>query len=201
MTSSPSPKSNAPLLVVLGLVVVAILVGASFMAGRFFNRTASTGPQGLDLPDGAVGFGPGGGPGAGGDTFSVELQVTRAPELPQMRADVIGMFLSREDNRLFLSTGNMGFAMTDGGDIAQSKGDGPPIEVVVTQDTKVYRETTQLDPNQPPTGPIQQKVGAGSLDEITENTGVLVWGRRTGDRVIADVLMYSQPMVFRAPGP
>jgi len=199
MTPSPSPKSNAPLLVVLGLGVVAVLVGASFLAGRFFNRTTATGPQGLDLPDGAVGFGGGGGPGE--DTFSVELQVTRAPELPQLPPEVIGLFLSREDNRLFLSTGNMGFAMTDGGDISQSKGDGPPVEVVVTQDTKVYRETTQLDPGQPPTGPIQQKVGAGSLDEITENTGVIVWGRRTGDRVIADVLMYSQPMVFRAPGP
>jgi hypothetical protein len=72
---------------------------------------------------------------------------------------------------------------------------------VVTQDTRVYRETTQLDPSQPPSGAIQQTVAPGSVDELSGDTMVIVWGRRTGDRVIAEVLMYSQPMIIRAPGP
>lgn len=197
MTPPSSSSSKTPLLIGLGAVLVAALLAAAFLAGRLFNRTTPTGPQGLDLPNGAVGFGNG---GPGDDTFSVELQVTRAAELPQLPPEVTGMFVKREDNRLFLSTGNMGVAIS-GGDVAQSNGDGPPVEVVVTQDTKVYRENTQLDPGKPPSGPIQQTVAPGSVDELTDNTAVIVWGRRTGDRVIADVLMYSQPMIFRAPGP
>jgi hypothetical protein len=49
--------------------------------------------------------------------------------------------------------------------------------------------------NDPPTQGqnIQQVVEAGSLDEVGQNSMIMVWGRKTGNRFIADVLLYSLP--------
>jgi hypothetical protein len=43
---------------------------------------------------------------------------------------------------------------------------------------------------------LQQKVAEGSLDEIGENSSLTVWGKKTGDRVVADVIVYSEPMLL-----
>jgi hypothetical protein len=46
----------------------------------------------------------------------------------------------------------------------------------------------------PSGGPtIQQVVEPGTLDEIGDGSMLTVWGKKTGDRIIADVLVYTQP--------
>jgi hypothetical protein len=214
----PARKSKAPLYIGLGLMLVIALVGAAFIGGRLLNqRAAAAGPENIVGPDGAVNSvgpsaGGGNGPsisssgGPGGDMMSIQIQVTPAPELPQLPPEVTGIFASREDNRLFLSTGNMGISIssTDGSapQMAQSTPSGPQVEVVVTQDTKIYRDVTQPpDPSQSSSSVLQQTVVPGSVEDLTSNTSVVVWGRRTGDRVIADVLLYSQPLMMIQSGP
>jgi hypothetical protein len=71
--------------------------------------------------------------------------------------------------------------------------------VVITADTKIYYDATQLDPSSPPQGDIQQVVDEGSLDDLGSDSMVTVWGVRTGDRVVADVIFYTQPMVIMMP--
>ena len=74
---------------------------------------------------------------------------------------------------------------------------GPKVEVVVTNETMVYRETTQ-----PPSGQnetIQQTVAEGTLDDLNSDSMIRVWGRKSGDRIIADVLFYSSPFVIQGP--
>jgi hypothetical protein len=197
-----STKSKTPLIIGVGLLLVVALVGAAFLAGRFLNQPAApAGPQGLVGPGGA------GGPGADGGLQSVEgsgegeLQVTPAPELPKLPPEVTGLFVSREDNRLFIGTGKTTMTAGGSGDVPKSSYDGPQVEVVVTQDTKVYRETTQPPDPAQPSSVLQQTVALGSVDELTSDTTVIVWGRRTGDRVIADVLLYAQPMIIQGPAP
>jgi len=166
------------------------------------QSTANLGPQTLVT-------GPGGGAPGEGEMMSIQIQITPAPELPKLAPEVAGMFISREDNRLLIGMCNMGTAMSSssggGGSgpemITRGCEDGQQVEVVVTQETKIYRETTQLDPSDSPGGAIQQTVAPGSVEELSGNMSVMVWGRRTGDRVIADVLSYSQPMVMSFPGP
>jgi hypothetical protein len=207
-SETPTPKSKAPLYIGLGLALVIALVGAAFLAGRLLNQPAtSAAPQGLIGPGGAAGgsggmaIGGEGGPGANAGPISVEVQVTPAPELPKLQPDVTGVFVSREDNRLLIGTGKTTMTVGGPGEAPQSSYDGPQVEVVVTQETKIYRETSQPpDPSQQ-SADIQQTVAPGSVDELTNNTSVIVWGRRTGDRVIAEVLVYSQPMIIRGPGP
>jgi len=192
---------NKKLFIILGVVVV--LVGAAaFVAGRLLNQ--GVGPMGLGLPL-----------GKGGDMVSVSIQMEPASELPTTQPDVIGQFAERQDNTVIVSSmpmkaGGGGVVVSvnkddgdeDGGEeVAGSpmNNDGPKVEVVVTSETVIYKDTTE--PPAPSGGnqTVQQTVAEGSLDDLTSNSFVTVWGRKSGDRIIADVLFYSQPVVFKRP--
>jgi hypothetical protein len=197
-----SPQSRTPLYVGLGIFLLVVLVAAAFFAGRLINQKAVA-PDGLPV----IGSGPG-----NGQMVSMAVSVKPAPELPTTPPELNGLFTKRDDNSIFIGTmtGNMGMGVTvsegssdEGGAPVMSSGpsyDGPVVEVVITSETKLYAETTQLDPSQPPSGEIQQTVGPGSLDDLGSDSMVTVWGRRTGDRVIADVVLYSSPMMITLPG-
>ncbi len=75
---------------------------------------------------------------------------------------------------------------------------GPVVEVVVTSQTKVYKDVTMNQFNGPPPQgqTIQQVVEPGSLDEVGPDSTLTVWGRQTGDRYIADVLVFTPPPVL-----
>lgn len=78
---------------------------------------------------------------------------------------------------------------------SSSNASGPVVEVVVTNQTTVYHDTTLEQYNgQPPAGEkIQQVLEPGSLDDIGQDSLVTVWGKKTGNRIIADVLVYTSP--------
>jgi hypothetical protein len=142
---------------------------------------------------------------------SMEINVIPAPELPKTQPEVNGLFTKRDDNSIYLGTFSeeMGIiastgssSLDDGSPSSQTSGPaltGPEVEVVITADTKIYYDATQLDPSNPPQGDIQQVVDEGSLDDLGSDSMVTVWGVRTGDRVVADVIFYTQPMVFMMP--
>ena len=70
---------------------------------------------------------------------------------------------------------------------------GPEVEVVISQETIIYRDTTQPPPG-PPSGDnakVQQTVEEATLDDLNSHAIVMVWGRKSGDRMIAEVLMYT----------
>ncbi len=76
--------------------------------------------------------------------------------------------------------------------------DGPVVEVVVTTQTIIYKDTTQQQFNgrSPHEGEIQQVVEPGTVDEMAQLSMITVWGRKSGDRYIADVLVYTPPPVI-----
>ena len=121
-----------------------------------------------------------------------------AEELPQTPADVRGLFDRRENNSIFVGTGQITLMVQsdqNGNVESSSNATGPTVELVVTNDTIVYHDTTLEQYNgQPPAGEkIQQVLEPGSLDDVGENSTITVWGKKTGDRVIADVLVYTTP--------
>jgi len=93
---------------------------------------------------------------------------------------------------------------------------GPEIEVVVSSETRIYKDTTMLTqepimmvvesggngiPPEMPEMPelpekIEQTVEPGTMAEIGPNSFVTIWGERRGDRVYATVLLYQAPMTF-----
>lgn len=182
---------------ILVMGIVTILVGAAaFVGGKMLNNRVN--PLGL--------FGLG---GKGG--IMVRVNVIPAKELPKTPPDATGQFVERKDKTIVIQSiamkpgaGGMVVAKGSGGSVSSSSPDsgGPKIEVVITNQTTIYRDTTQ--PGGPPsTGntTVQQTVEKSTLDELSTQSMVQVWGRKTGDRIIAEVLFYGNPVMFKRQGP
>ena len=188
---------NKKLIVVMSILV--ILVGAAaFVGGRMLN-------QGVN-PLGLIGLS---GPMGGKEVMSFALNVIPAEELPKTPPEVIGLFVERQDNTIVISS----IPLKAGGAVAVSSGggeavagtridenSGPKVEIVVTNETVVYRETTNIGKPQPGENQtVQQTVEESTLDELNTQSMVTVWGRKSGDRIIAEVLFYSNPVMIKAP--
>jgi hypothetical protein len=177
---------NKKVYVMLGIVILIVGV-AAFIAGRMLNARVGT-----------VGLG---GPYGGRVSISIN-DITPAPELPATRADITGSFVERKDNTIFVQAvsfdpGVGGMA----GDSPLDENSGLKMEVVVTGETLIYRDVTQFPA--PVNGEIhnvQQAVEEGTLEDLNDQSFITVWGRRSGDRITADVLFYSNPESFKKPG-
>ena len=185
---------------IVGLGILIVLVGvAAFIGGRLLNQRV--GPMGRGLPMG------------NGDIMSVSVQVTPAPELPTTQPAVIGSFVERKDKTIVIQSVSLD-AGKGGGVVVQSGGgegetvagspldsSGPKVEVVINNETTIYIETTQMG-GPPASGEnvvLQQTVEEGSLDDLTAQSFVTVWGRKSGDRIIAEVILISNPIMFKRP--
>jgi len=186
---------NKRMFIILGIIVV--LVGAAaFIGGRMLN--GNVGPLGLGMPLGGKGM------------VSISVEITPAPELPITEPTTLGLFAERKDNSIFLSQismkgGGKGVVVqSGGGGSASSSGpdtSGPKVEVVTTSETTIYLETTKF-PGPPSSGEsvvLQQTVAEATLDDLTSQSFVTVWGRKSGDRIIAETLFISNPVMFKRP--
>ncbi len=178
------------------LVLVLLLAGAAFVGGRLLNAQGAKQAMGNGLTLVTS--------GKGGQTAYTKLDMQPAPELPTTPADVRGIFQRRADSSIFVGTGRVSVMAqkSQGGAISMtSQYDGPVVEAVLTHDTTLYRDVTMKQFNGPPPNgqKMQQVVEPGSIDEIGENSMVVVWGERRGDRIIARVLVYSLPAFMASP--
>ena len=161
--------------------VLILLVGAAaFVAGRMLNQKVV--PVGSGGPIGSV-------------------QIVPAQELPKTPPEEEGLFVGRQDNIILVETDQAGGGGVFGSPIGI--GGGPKVEVVITTETIIHHDTTQLPSkrltidNNPP---IQQTVEDGTLDDLNNSQSlVMVWGRKSGDRIIAEVLVYSNPAYLQKP--
>jgi len=189
---------NKKMIFILGMLVLVVGV-AAFIGGRMLN--GKVGPLGLGLPMG------------NGGRVSISVQVTPAPELPTTEPETRGLFVERKDNSIFVSAismdaGGKGVVLQTGGggdgdgepSVSGPKADGPKKEIVITNETTIYLENTDFgEPKPGENQVIQQTVTEGSLDDLTSQSFVTVWGRKSGDRIIAEVLFISNPVIFKRP--
>jgi hypothetical protein len=174
---------------------VILLAAAAFMAVRYFvqPKTATgneSGGPSLSLR------------GAGGEERTFSLDIVPAKELPTTQPDADGLFVERKDNSVFIGTGEITvMAKAEPGQEPEvdSNFTGPKVEVVIAANTVVYKDTTKLDAEDPG-AQVQQTVELSTIDEITEQSSIRVWGRKAGDRIIADVVVFSSPFMIKAPG-
>lgn len=191
---APAPHKSA-LLYVIGVGVIILLAAAAFVAVRYFvqpKMMAGGGPGGKNMV--AVG-----GPG---EKQIFELNVKPAAELPATKPETAGMFVERKDNSIFVGTGNVSVmvkAQPGEEPEVDSSFSGPKVEVVASADTVIYKDTTELDPENPG-AEVQQTLELSTIDEITEQSQITVWGRKAGDRVIADIIVFSSPFKIKASG-
>jgi hypothetical protein len=192
---------NKKVILVMG-VLVLVVGAAAFVGGRMLNSRVN--------PLGLLGL------GGKGDSMSIAINVIPAEELPKTPPEGMGLFVERKDKTIVIQSlsmkggagGVVVVAKGEGEAVAGSRVDpesGPRVEIVITNETIIYRETTDL--GEPPsmksgeTETIQQTVEKSTLDELNSQSMVTVWGRRNGDRIIADILFYSNPVIFKRPAP
>jgi len=155
----------------LGVAILVVAV-AAFIAGSMLNRGVS--PLGL--------FGP----------ADDGISILPAKELPTTPSEVEGLFVERQDNIILVETDKPGGDGVSGSPVGM--GGGPKFEVVVTTGTLIYHDITQ-PPARRPSGDdpreIQQIVEEGTLDALNGSQSlVMAWGHKSGDRIIAEVLLY-----------
>jgi hypothetical protein len=193
---TPTKKSRRWLWLILGVVLVLVLGAAAFLGGRYLQKSPQqTAGQGNGI---AISSGPG-----GQTRFFSSNDIIPAPELPKTAADVRGIFVRRQNNSFYVGTGKvqLSISMKPGGTPQTgSSYDGPLVEVVATANTKIYRDDTDLPDVSSSDTKIQQKVAPGSLDEIGQNSTINAWGKKSGDRLVADVILYSNPSFKTVPG-
>ncbi len=122
-----------------------------------------------------------------------------AKELPQRPADARGIFDHRKDNSFFVGTGQVNVTVQgdrSGHVTTSASHTGPIVEVVAGPRTTFYRDVTDKNFNPGPNGKVQQIVEPGTLDEIGQYSMITAWGNQSGDRIIADVLVYTLPPVI-----
>ena len=146
----------------LSLGFAILLIGlAAFIAGRLLNAVPT-----------------------GGDRVS---NVTPAPEIPTTTPEVSGLLIERKDNVVILQT--ISFDPGSGWHLGDSNApmdasSGPKVEVVVTNGTTIYRDDFEFNQDS-----VQQTVEETTLDSIDSQKLITVWGRKEGERVIADILL------------
>jgi hypothetical protein len=216
--TQPEKKKNRTSWVVIGILLVVLLAGAAFVGGSLLRK------QSVEAPDDmAFDFTPakevpqtkpeltGMVTKVDGDTLSVE-----AFDMNDMMGDMTGMGeggVMIDEGASFTeempisgeagSVGEYGSDDSEGEEvIPEFFGTGGPVtEVVITHDTKIYKDTTWenydfMAESDEESDTMEQKVEPGSADEIGNSGYVTVWGERRGDRVIATFILYEAPMEY-----
>lgn len=111
--------------------------------------------------------------------LSIKLNPTPAADLPPHPPDLVGSILRVADNTLLLDSSRVSLSGTDGLEAIP----GPTVEVTITRETQVYKLRMDFEQNREIAEP-------GAVDALLPDLQLQVWGRRTGDRVVAEVLVY-----------
>ena len=124
----------------------------------------------------------------GGPTGSDRVSnVTPAPEIPTTTPEVMGLLVERKDNVMALQTASFdpgsGWHLGDS-NAPMDASSGPEVEVVITNATTIYRDDFEFNQDS-----VQQTVEETTLDYIDSQMLITVWGRKNGERIIADILL------------
>lgn len=126
--------------------------------------------------------------------------IVAASDLPTTPPEVTGPFITLQDNTIIVEMKSLeakGIASSLPSSTRNQR--GPQVEVVLTSETMIYRETT--DPSEPLSAKnqtIHQTVEPATLDDLDSQSMIMVWGRKSGDRVIAEVLVYSDLVAVKS---
>lgn len=163
----------------ISLAVVALLAIA-YVAGRYL--TGEVNPFSMLQS-------------AGGDMMVTTIQMEGSKDLPQVKSIVAGTYTGRSDNIIRVKESEVSVfngVASVGGDDANAV----THDVLVTKDTTIFKDVT--DYSTVGQGVTQQVVEPSDLEEMHEDAFVQVWGRKSGDRVIADTISFSNPSMINS---
>jgi hypothetical protein len=160
--------------ITLGVLGLAVLAGAAFLAPRLFNSNAAKQGQYSEGVAGPAG-------GKGKPRMPVET-VLPAEGQPKSSPELSGTVNSVKDNSIFVEPSDyMGVMQPN----------GKEMEVVVTKDTKIYLYAGMQTISEAKDGQsavTQTKLDPITINDLVENDILSIWGNKRGDRFIADVI-------------
>ena len=181
------------------VLVLLLLVGGGYTAVQLLTKpeaeTAVPGGGGRVMQSVQV--------GNDGLPVSVQTTILPAEELPDKEAVAFGIVQKRQDDVLTVGTGSIEVNVEV--DVDPSTGQertsvvpstsGPVLEVVLTRDTLLYRDITDIagqTPDESGEVTIMQEIRpVTDTGEIETQMEVQVWGQRRGDRIVADVVVFG----------
>ena len=176
----PAPrKPVSTYLIGMGLIVLLALV--TFVAARYMN--------------------------AGLGSFTGEEEqggnLIQSEELPQTEPQTMGVFVERNDNSIIVAPADSIHIMVpdpngEGEPVMEADYVGDKVEVVISNDTTIYRDVTPMDRGNA-NKDVQQILELSTIDAISPQSVITVWGRKAGDRILADVILFLSPFQKGAP--
>lgn len=178
-------KNNRVGLFFGGAFVLLLLLAATFLGGKLMAQNEGGVPladvaQPITLQDGNV-------------AQSIPApQMEMAAELPARAPETTGLFVGRTDDTLTIGTGNiMAMISSEPNAVPEFSYDGIQQNVLVTNKTRLYIDRTEYAFGQTA---VQQKLEeVESLDVLTENAILEVWGERSGDQIVAEAILLQLP--------
>ncbi len=129
--------------------------------------------------------------------FNSSPTLVKARQLPPGDPDVVGVFVRRQDNSLFVGTGQIVFDRKrdpiSGNASFTSAYDGPVVEILVTHDTQVFLDVTPLPASQTRSSSIQQVVQASDPDRLGKTAVISAWGSTRSGRLLARTILILPP--------
>ena len=184
-------KRNVSIMVLIGLLVVIVAAGA-FTAVRLIAAQNEE----ADLPAGAMVFEDVTDDGTG-NPVTVKTVILPAAELPQRPSAASGVLVRQEDNSYFVGTGSVSVNITsiNGEESTAVEHSGPEIEVVAGRDTQFYRDVTEVSftAAESKEQTLQQEIiPVDRPQTMPAGANIQVWGEQRGDRVTAEIIVYSE---------
>lgn len=180
------------MVMMIGLFVV-ILAGGAYTAVQLLSAQNET----AEAPPGAMVFEDVMDDGTG-NPVTVKTIILPAAELPERPSEAAGALTKQEDNSFFVGTGSISVSVnTINGETSTAVDhSGPEIEVVAGRDTQFYRDVTEVSftAAESKEQTLQQEVVAVEKPAaMPAGANIQAWGEQRGDRVIADIIVYSEP--------
>jgi len=185
----PVRKKPRAIWFVAVIIGVVLLGSAAFLGVRLLSRQTGSKSNFETIPIG----------GKDGMAYSVSessIEIQPADEIPARQADASGLVSQIKDRSLYVQTGeNFVVSMSENGEVdSDVENKGPLIEAVVTGETQIYADTTFDSGIPEEMDNIQQLVEPADFNEIQADTMISVWGSKRGDRLIAEVILFTRPL-------
>lgn len=139
----------------------------------------------------------------GGHLLGRRPQATRVTflppeELPERPPEASGLVKEIQGNLITMEVpGAVGGVVYFGPEGTRKEGEWRELQVVVTQETAIYRRVPPGPEEMSRGGTVRQRVEEIPLSEIAPNDPIDVWGRKEGDRIVAEVICLGMRLRVR----
>jgi hypothetical protein len=179
--------------IALIVIVVVIVAAGVFTAVQLLAEQNNM----AGLPAGAMVFEDVMDDGSGAPV-TVRTVILPAAELPDRPSEAGGILKRQEDNSYYVGTGSISVSIenVNGQESMAVEHSGPEIEVVAGSDTQFYQDVTEVSftASESKEQTLQQEIRPVEQPEtMPDGANFQAWGEKRGDRVTADIIVYSEP--------